>query len=230
MGLLNPEKDIKGQKHILAYITPGEADTLQDLGAEEVLTSEGIPAYPPLGEEGTSPGTRSDYSPGQGHRETYGGPPGITTAPTHVPTPSQPSGPDPHDLSVVDPYGNIALEQEKIDFYEEPQSIVDTYMKYGLIPNALRLGKTGLEKLGEFSSDLQEKAMSWSLENRIQNQMKDLDLNNPNSMNNPKLVDLQIDLQGVKDGTFTQDDFTLKYGSGDVTNPLDKNYDPSLAR
>ena len=47
MGLLNPEKDIKGQKHILAYITPGEADTLQDLGAEEVLTSEGIPAYPP---------------------------------------------------------------------------------------------------------------------------------------------------------------------------------------
>ena len=28
MGLLNPEKDIKGQKHILAYITPGEADTL----------------------------------------------------------------------------------------------------------------------------------------------------------------------------------------------------------
>ena len=146
-----------------------------------------------------------------------------------IPT-TTPSGPDPHDLSVVDPYGNIALEQEKIDFYEEPQSIVDTYMKYGLIPNALRLGKTGLEKLGEFSSDLQEKAMSWSLENRIQNQMKDLDLNNPNSMNNPKLVDLQIDLQGVKDGTFTQDDFTLKYGSGDVTNPLDKNYDPSLAR
>ena len=52
MGLLNPEKDIKGQKHILAYITPGEADTLQDLGAEEVLTSGGIPAYPPPGEKG----------------------------------------------------------------------------------------------------------------------------------------------------------------------------------
>ena len=52
MGLLSKEKDIKGQKHILAYITPGEADTLQDLGAEEVLTSEGIPAYPPPGEKG----------------------------------------------------------------------------------------------------------------------------------------------------------------------------------
>ena len=218
MGLLNPEKDIKGQKHILAYITPGEADTLQDLGAEEVLTSEGIPAYPPLGQPGTSPGTRSDYSPGQGHRETYGGPPGITTAPTHIPTPSQPSGADPHDLSVVDPYGNIALEQEKIDFYEEPQSIVDAYMKYGLIPNAFRLGKAGLEKLGELGSGLQEKAMTWSLENRIKSQMKNLDLDNPNSMNNPKLVDLQIDLQGVKDGTFTQTDFTEKYGSGDVSD------------
>ena len=40
MGLLSKEKNIKGQKHILAYITPGEADTLQDLGAEEVLTSD----------------------------------------------------------------------------------------------------------------------------------------------------------------------------------------------
>jgi hypothetical protein len=36
-----------------------------------------------------SPGTSADYSPGQGHRETResrGGPPGITTAPTHIPT------------------------------------------------------------------------------------------------------------------------------------------------
>ena len=166
MGLLNPEKDIKGQKHILAYITPGEADTLQDLGAEEVLTSEGIPAYPPLGQPGTSPGTRSDYSPGQGHRETYGGPPGggdyrYRLIYQHLP---QPSGPAPHDLSVVDPYGNIALEQEKIDFYEEPESTFEKaknfYLEHGLIPNAFRLGKAGLEKLGEWSSELQEKAMT----------------------------------------------------------------------
>jgi len=36
-----------------------------------------------------SPGTSADYSPGQGHRETResrGGPPGITTAPIHIPT------------------------------------------------------------------------------------------------------------------------------------------------
>jgi len=47
MGLLNPEKDIKGQKHILAYITPDEAGLLQDVGGQKVMTQEGIPAYPP---------------------------------------------------------------------------------------------------------------------------------------------------------------------------------------
>ena len=46
MGLLNPEKDIKGQKHILAYITPDEAGLLQDVGGQKVMTQEGIPAYP----------------------------------------------------------------------------------------------------------------------------------------------------------------------------------------
>ena len=45
MGLLS-SKTIKGQKHILAYITPGEAETLEDLGGQKTITEEGIPAYP----------------------------------------------------------------------------------------------------------------------------------------------------------------------------------------
>jgi len=40
-------KDIKGQKHMLAYITPGEAKTLEKLGGQKTITPEGIPAYPP---------------------------------------------------------------------------------------------------------------------------------------------------------------------------------------
>ena len=40
-------KDIKGQKHMLAYITPGEAKTLEKLGGQKTMTPEGIPAYPP---------------------------------------------------------------------------------------------------------------------------------------------------------------------------------------
>ena len=51
MGLLDP-KIIKGQKHILAYITPSEANTLEDLGGEKTITSSGILAYPPPGEYG----------------------------------------------------------------------------------------------------------------------------------------------------------------------------------
>ena len=45
-------KKIKGQDHILAYITPGEAKTLEDLGGQKTMTPEGIPAYPPPGEFG----------------------------------------------------------------------------------------------------------------------------------------------------------------------------------
>ena len=40
-------KNIKGQKHMLAYITPGEAKTLEKLGGQKTITPEGIPAYPP---------------------------------------------------------------------------------------------------------------------------------------------------------------------------------------
>jgi len=45
-GITNTKK-IKGQPHMLAYITPGEANTLQKLGGQKTRTPEGIPAYPP---------------------------------------------------------------------------------------------------------------------------------------------------------------------------------------
>ena len=43
----NATKNIKGQPHMLAYITPGEAKTLENLGGQKTMTKEGIPAYPP---------------------------------------------------------------------------------------------------------------------------------------------------------------------------------------
>ena len=42
----NATKNIKGQPHMLAYITPGEAKTLENLGGQKTMTEEGIPAYP----------------------------------------------------------------------------------------------------------------------------------------------------------------------------------------
>ena len=41
-----PMKKIKGQDHMLAYITPNEANKLVRLGGQETMTPEGIPAYP----------------------------------------------------------------------------------------------------------------------------------------------------------------------------------------
>ena len=63
------EKTVDGQHHQLAYITPGEAQSLVSQGGKPTMTNEGVIAYPPLGAPGTSPGTTSSG----GHR---GGPPG----------------------------------------------------------------------------------------------------------------------------------------------------------
>ena len=60
-GIANT-KTIKGQPHMLAYITPSEAGTLKDLGGQETMTPEGIPAYPPPGEYG-GPGYAGSRSP-----------------------------------------------------------------------------------------------------------------------------------------------------------------------
>jgi len=65
-------KNIKGQPHMLAYITPGEAKTLENLGGQKTMTKEGIPAYPPSdnygGDWGGSSGNNNDnQGSDQGH-------------------------------------------------------------------------------------------------------------------------------------------------------------------
>ena len=57
---------------MLAYITPGEAKTLENLGGQKTMTKEGIPAYPPWDDPGASPGTshtanEGNQSSDQGH-------------------------------------------------------------------------------------------------------------------------------------------------------------------
>ena len=57
-----PSKKIKGQDHILAYITPKEADKLVALGGKETMTKEGIPAYPEYDNYGYS--SQQDFDQG----------------------------------------------------------------------------------------------------------------------------------------------------------------------
>ena len=50
-------KNIKDQKHMLAYITPSEAKQLEKLGGQKTMTKEGIPAYPPSDNYGGTHGS-----------------------------------------------------------------------------------------------------------------------------------------------------------------------------
>jgi hypothetical protein len=46
MAGITSTKKIRGQPHLLAYITPNEVEKLKALGGQETMTKEGIPAYP----------------------------------------------------------------------------------------------------------------------------------------------------------------------------------------
>ena len=66
-------RSIKGQDHMLAYITPNEVEKLKALGGQETMTPEGIPAYPEFDNYSgaNTPGgamSRSDFEGG-----AYGG-------------------------------------------------------------------------------------------------------------------------------------------------------------
>jgi len=62
--IIQKNKKIKGQDHMLAYITPNEAEKLMTLGGREVMTKEGIPAYPEFDNytESSLKGTSSEGS------------------------------------------------------------------------------------------------------------------------------------------------------------------------
>tara|TARA_R100001086_G_C11630890_1_gene201606 strand:- start:28 stop:528 length:501 start_codon:yes stop_codon:yes gene_type:complete len=60
--------------------------------------------------------------------------------------------------------------------------------------------------------------MTMALNNKIKSRLKDLDINNPNELaNDERLSQLQNDLMGVKDGTYTQSQFTKDYTNADLT-------------
>ena len=72
-GGITSTKTVKGQPHLLAYITPNEVNKLKVLGGQETMTPEGIPAYPEFDNYSgdNTPGgamSRSDFEGG-----AYGG-------------------------------------------------------------------------------------------------------------------------------------------------------------
>jgi hypothetical protein len=85
-------KTIKGQDHMLAYITPNEAKKLEALVGKETMTKEGIPAYPEWDsmygaeskqsfDKGKAPKGNVNWSGGGGGNN----PPTVTTPPPKPP-------------------------------------------------------------------------------------------------------------------------------------------------
>ena len=127
------------------------------------------------------------------------------------------------------------LQSQVIDtrspFQRGVDSFIDFYKQGGILGTVAR----GLSPMSEA---LQQKAMTFSLNKKLSDIYEDNpDFEDYESLDEipgevgAKVRDLETDLQGVRDGTFKQSDFTAKYGSGDVTNPLDAAFDPnSLTR
>jgi len=67
MAGITSTKKIKGQPHLLAYITPNEVEKLKALGGQETMTPEGIPAYPESEYYGVS---QSDFDKGDFSKST----------------------------------------------------------------------------------------------------------------------------------------------------------------
>ena len=68
MAGVTSTKKIKGQPHLLAYITPNEVEKLKALGGQETMTKEGIPAYPEFDNyTEVGGGTKSQFEGGGGY-------------------------------------------------------------------------------------------------------------------------------------------------------------------
>jgi len=127
------------------------------------------------------------------------------------------------------------LESQYVDERSPFERGFDTVLDY--FKGGGLLGQIG-EGISSFSEGLQEKAISFSLNKKLSDIYEaNPDFEDYESLDQipgeigAKVRDLESDLQGLRDGTFKQSDYTAKYGSGDVTNPLDAAFDPnSLSR
>ena len=107
-------------------------------------------------------------------------------------------------------------EPEKVGFWQGVKDAASEYIQSGgLIGNVLKLGGNVLDKLGEYSSDLQKKAMTYSLNNKITSIGKKKDFH-PGAYGY-KIQDIQKDIDAIEKGDFTQSDFNEKYGSPEIS-------------
>jgi len=117
---------------------------------------------------------------------------------------------------------------ERSPFKRGVDNVVDFFKSGGILGNVLG-------GMSSFSEGLQQKAISFSLNKKLSDIYEaNPDFEDYESLDEipgeigAKVRKLESDLQGLRDGTFKQSDYTEEYGSGDVTNPLDASFNPDL--
>jgi hypothetical protein len=212
-GLLNQAAP---EGEFLAYINQDEANMLRDAGGSGLLTPQGIPSYrgdaaarsTGAAQSGRAdPGDRGD--PGEGS-DSDG---------NFAPTRNEPAFTSPSRFESVDPQLVASSQQEG---GTTPNTLMDNIKDY--IAGGGIIGM-GLRALEPFSKQLQQKAMDFSLNNKINKLVNKSGstVRENNIIYRDELTDLRKDLDGVRDGTFTQNDFTEKYGSGDLSDLNDRD-------
>lgn len=235
-GLLNSEAP---DDHFLAYITADERDMLVNAGGVKTPTKSGVFAYP--GHHGSS-GSSMGVEQGRGRQDTesqYGG--NQAQGGSNYDSSQNVSGretgftygagdPTPvHENYTIDEPTYTGEGYDTTNTFEKPpskaQEFFDDIKEFvgsgGMIGNTIK----GIAELGV---PMQKKMMTYSLNKRIDQISNKKDFH-PGAYGY-KIQDIQKDLQGVQDGTFTQNDFTKKYGSGDATNPNDASFNPATLR
>ena len=98
---------------------------------------------------------------------------------------------------------------EKVQKESLVEKAFDLYQQYGLIPNALRLGGSILNKLGDVSKSLQNKAIAFDLQNKLEKAYQDptFDPFTPDA----SVTQLEQDLARAKAGDFTQSEYQDRY-------------------
>jgi hypothetical protein len=172
-------KVVDGKSHYLAYITPDEGKSLMNQGGKEVVTDQGIPAYPPPGERG-GPGSGSE---GRAESSTGGaGEGGTITEP--VLTYTTPSSRQPGLETSTSVAKQTALQEDIRNQPTETKETLITKIKNKIIPENVGLNiasKMGwltdnafisalsgaISFVGMLGTEAQEKAITWDLNRRL---------------------------------------------------------------
>ena len=200
-------KVVKGQKHYLAYITPDEGKSLVDQGGQEVITDSGIPAYPPGMGDPAYAAAESSTNQGPAGGASAGGDYGGNVNPDQT-------------------YAGHTVQEQR-DYHADPVTFVEkqtqeveptviskikSFVKGGSLTGAaIKLGSDVLTNIGKYSGDLQKKAMTYALNNKITSIGKKQDFH-PGAYGY-KIQDIQKDIDRIETGDFTQTDFNTKYGN-----------------